>query len=292
MDSKNNYMCMPFTGDVINHLKDFIISVQESDGNIEEVIEQLDTKDFQDKLNIFIKSKIPKTKSSKSKRDPTKPKRARSAYIYFCTFKRAELKDENPNLPPKEITKLLGSSWKSLEDDDKVQYNKMAAEDKIRNKDEMVEYSPIESDSDSGNKKTKKQKKQKKVSGPKHPKSAYIFFCQDNRAEMKETIKKESPDLDAKTINQEILKALGISWNKLSEKHRLKYNTQALEDKTRYQTEKEKWVDPDSDEEKSDDKPKKEKKQTSKKKPAPKKKPVKKPLKPVEIESDLDEDSE
>ena len=56
--------------------------------------------------------------------------------------------------------------------------------------------------------KTKRVKKIKK-DGPKRPKSAYIFFCQDKRAEVKEA----NPDMKSTVITKE----LGMMWNKIKD---------------------------------------------------------------------------
>lgn len=60
-------------------------------------------------------------KSSEEKED--KPKRAPSAYIIFCSEMRSTVKDEYPDLGPKDITKKLGELWRELDDDSKADYS-------------------------------------------------------------------------------------------------------------------------------------------------------------------------
>ena len=107
--------------------------------------------------------------------------------------------------------------------------------------------------------KKKEKKEKKKTSGLSKNKSAYIFFCLEERAE----IAKENPELSSK----EITKILAKNWSDLKEndEDRLaELKEKALKDKERYTKEKS-----DSENEKSDGEdnnttePKKKKKKTS-----------------------------
>lgn len=64
--------------------------------------------------------------------DGTKVKNITSAYIYFCNTHRAETKEANPELKPKELTAALGAKWSALTDEEKVPYKALAATDKER----------------------------------------------------------------------------------------------------------------------------------------------------------------
>ena len=80
---------------------------------------------------------------------------------------------------------------------------------------------------------------------PKRGKSAYIFFCADQR----ETVK---ADLGDKAKQTEITSELGSRWNALKEdKKRVKiltgYQKQAEDDKERYTTEMESYASPEGD---------------------------------------------
>lgn len=81
-------------------------------------------------------------------------------------------------------------------------------------------------------------KKSKDPNAPKHAKSAYLFFCQENREAVKKTLGKE-----AKAT--EITKELGKRWGLLKakgEKHTTKYVKMAEEDKQRYDQQKSEYV--------------------------------------------------
>ena len=114
------------------------------------------------------------------KKEKPKIKKPMSAYVIFSNIKREEVKKSNPELSPKEILSFLGKLWKGLSDDDKVKYNDLAAQDKVR-------YQK-ETGIDSGNEKpkSKKEPKPKEETKPK-----------------KETKKKETESSD---VEEELVK--------------------------------------------------------------------------------------
>ncbi|CAG9331765.1 unnamed protein product [Blepharisma stoltei] len=100
--------------------------------------------------------------------------------------------------------------------------------------------------------KAKAAKKQKRVkkdkSGPKKPKSAFMFFSQDRR----QTLKTEQPDL--KITEQS--KVIGKEWGELTDAEKAPYQEKANQDRERYNKEKasspkeeEKKEEPEGDEE-------------------------------------------
>lgn len=65
------------------------------------------------------------------------PKRATSAYLFFCTENREKLKKEQPGMKATEVTSELGKLWNELKDDpsrkEELQgFEKLAATDKVR----------------------------------------------------------------------------------------------------------------------------------------------------------------
>jgi len=69
-------------------------------------------------INVNRTSKLI-VKKREIKKDPNAPKRNRSAYMFFCTNKREEVKSANPEATFGTIGKLLGENWKSLDADQK-----------------------------------------------------------------------------------------------------------------------------------------------------------------------------
>ena len=65
------------------------------------------TEETQNKLKEILELKKPKS-------DPSRPKRAKSAYTFFCVDARADLKKENPELKAKEVMSRMGEMWTTL----------------------------------------------------------------------------------------------------------------------------------------------------------------------------------
>jgi len=198
-----------------------------------------------------------KGSKKKSDKDPNAPKRNKTAYIYFCSDKRAEAKSElGDDAKATEVTALLGKMWKELkEDDDRSEemekYTKMAADDKTRYENENKDYVSV-----FGENQTKKasKKSDKDSNAPKRNKTAYIYFCSDKRADAKS----ELGD-DAKAT--EVTALLGKMWKELKEDEDRsdeleKYTKMAVDDKARYENETKKVGDSE-DEFVEEDKPSK-----------------------------------
>lgn len=80
------------------------------------------------------------TKSTRKKKDPLAPKRALSAYFFFCNEIRPAVRAENPNSRITQIATLLAEKWRALPDKKRVKYHKMHEEDKLRYQREMDAY--------------------------------------------------------------------------------------------------------------------------------------------------------
>jgi hypothetical protein len=80
------------------------------------------------------------TKGTRKKKDPNAPKRALSAYFFFCNEIRQEVRDENPNKRITEIATLLAERWRALPDKKRVKYHKMNEEAKIKYQQQMDVY--------------------------------------------------------------------------------------------------------------------------------------------------------
>ena len=218
-----------------------------------------------EKLESIVQKFKPKSKRKKGKKNG--PKRPKSAYIFFCQDKRPEVREQNPEMKATEVTKELGAMWNEIkETDDALDYFNLAKEDKVRYNQEL-ENTPVVTSEDDDQEKPKKKKKKNKKDGPKKAKSAYIFFCQEKRAEVKE----ENADLNPKEITSE----LGRLWNLIKGTNKAqKYIDMAEEDKERYKNES------NNEETKEEPKEKKKpKKQLPKKKEDKEDKEEKKPKK-------------
>ena len=81
----------------------------------------------------------------KAKKDPNKPKRAKSAYLFFCDATRPPLikkmKKTKKPVTLSEISKKLGELWGKCEEVKRQVYNELSAKDKQRYEEEMEAWS-------------------------------------------------------------------------------------------------------------------------------------------------------
>ena len=216
---------------ILSAITEFVVDLVDDD---EDIIRKA-LADRQDDLVGILKANMPvqKPTSGKKVKDPDAPKRGKSSYIYFCVEKRESIKTTNPEMNAKEIIKELGRVWREdVSDKDKTRYTKMSTADKERYQSEMKDYVTPPGVGDLIEKKGKTKR-----SGPKRGLTAYIFFCTEHRAVLKE----EQPDLSTKLVTAE----LGKCWKELSEKDRKPFDKLAAKDKARYENEKLTWVDTD-----------------------------------------------
>lgn len=73
--------------------------------------------------------KVPKEKGKKKKAKkevdpdaPVKPKKAKNAFMLFTAANREQVKADNPDIKPTDISKKMGEMWAELEDEDKEEY--------------------------------------------------------------------------------------------------------------------------------------------------------------------------
>jgi len=205
--------------------------------------------------------------SEKKIKDPNAPKRGKSSYLFFCEDHRAaakeRLEEAGGDYKATDVTKMLGTMWTELKDDAKrkkefANYEKKSKEDKERYEREIASYVPPSQEEMEAMKKTK-VKKVKDPDAPKKGKSAYLFFCEEERPKVKE-------DLGDEVKSSEITTELGVRWTDLNQdsssdatKRIKKYVELAKQDKERYERERAEYSPP-TEEELKDKKKTKEKK--------------------------------
>jgi hypothetical protein len=189
---------------------------------------------------LFKKTRKENPEKPKKKKQAGEPKKAKSAYLYFCDLEREKLKVEKPEIKGKDVLKELGARWKLAQDDEEMllELKEKADADKERYEDEKKNYVPVEKPEIEEEKPKKKTKKHKVEGEPKKAKSAFQFFCVDERLKLKE----EKSGLKGK----DILVELGARWQLIKgtikgAKDVRKYEKMAIRDQARYQIEKEDW---------------------------------------------------
>ena len=88
------------------------------------------------------KQRLDKEAAKKKQKDPNRPKRAQSAYMYFAAVKRTVLKTSQPDLKQTDVMKEIGKLWATASEQDKTTYGALAVEDKARYIRQMETYVP------------------------------------------------------------------------------------------------------------------------------------------------------
>ncbi|XP_062332444.1 SWI/SNF-related matrix-associated actin-dependent regulator of chromatin subfamily E member 1-related-like isoform X2 [Osmerus eperlanus] len=86
----------------------------------------------------------PKGKKRKPKKELTAPKAPTTGYVIFVNERRLQLRQEHPDLPFTEITRMLGLHWSQLDSLHKQRYNHEAEKDKQRYITELMAYQNTE----------------------------------------------------------------------------------------------------------------------------------------------------
>ena len=215
---------------IINYLTKFISGCKD-----EEFISLWETEEKDNVLEL-IKSLDKKASLKKKKKDKNAPKKNVSTWILFSKAERPKVKNEFPDMPPKEVMTELAKRWKIAKEDEEVlqEFKILAEDDKKRYEEEKKNYIiPQDDEEDDNNdnkkKKVKKQKKVKIPGQPSKPKSAWLIFCEEERKKLKD--EEDTPK------GKDILTELGARWKNLKEKGGKKYTkfeTMAINDKERY----------------------------------------------------------
>lgn len=150
------------------------------------------------------------SKSSKKRRDPARPKRAMTPFLFYACEQRAILKEKGDKMTLPEQSRHIASLWKAVAEKDRTKYVQQAEKDKERYRNEMSRYEPP-----------------KKI---KRPRSSYAFFMKDIR----EKIASENPDKNPR----ELMADIASVWKNISSDEKAKYEQMAKEDKARYEDEK------------------------------------------------------
>jgi hypothetical protein len=105
---------------------------------IKKVCEELDV---DDKVDELIEKLLSKTYIKiKAMKDPERPKKGKTSYMFFAEDKRPEIRKESPDASMGEISKKIGEKWQSLSDKEKQPYISLAHKDKERYEEEMESY--------------------------------------------------------------------------------------------------------------------------------------------------------
>lgn len=159
-------------------------------------------------------------KMGKSLKDANAPPRPLTAYFAWMKEHRAQVKEENPNVTNKELTKKLGEKWSSCTVDDKKPYMETAKTlmeewkkkmEVYKKTDEYKEFMIKKRAFDQKKKakgKGKKAKQPKDPNQPKRPSTGFFLFVQEKRPEVKASL---PPEQQNKVTL--VTKKCGAMWN-------------------------------------------------------------------------------
>ena len=195
---------------------------EKSKVKISTLVDALNSDEVQKQLSDVLRKATPKTKREKATKlkDPLAPKGVRTAYIFFSQDFRAS----HPDLKGKAVMSGAGAAWNSADEKTKASFQKKALKDKARFDKEMSKY---ERPSDDALAALPENQRKRRGGGPKKPKSARTFFCEnkDNRTR----IKAKNPKLDTKGV----VKLLAEEWKNLADEDKTTYQDLATTDKER-----------------------------------------------------------
>jgi hypothetical protein len=157
-------------------------------------------------------------------KDPEKPKRGKSGFLFYCDVKRPMIKEENPELTVKEIVSKLGTEWQILKASNSTEiskYEEMSVKDRNRYKQEMRSYIPIL------NRKTEDKKKSGKKSKRRSKRNDDDIMYDNFVKTKKPRIKKSHPEFDSK----ELIQYIKTKWEKLPEEKKIKYKNNKTKNK-------------------------------------------------------------
>eukprot|EP01128_Nolandella_sp_AFSM9_P011228 TRINITY_DN794_c0_g1_i3.p1 TRINITY_DN794_c0_g1~~TRINITY_DN794_c0_g1_i3.p1 ORF type:complete len:213 (+),score=88.36 TRINITY_DN794_c0_g1_i3:553-1191(+) len=160
------------------------------------------------------------TLKRKLKKDPNKPKRATTGYMFFMSETRPKILAENPGYGIAEVAKRAGALWNALTDAQKAPYNAKYQKDKLRYEEEMKTYVPDPAYQ------TVSKKRKKDPNAPKRNMNAYMHFAREFREGRK--LRGES------ILPRELGKAAGEAYRALSPEQKMKFTDLAAADKERY----------------------------------------------------------
>ncbi len=97
-----------------------------------------------DRIEEFTKKYLGDKVKIKAYKDPNKPKRAKTAFMFYCQKHRPALMEKqrkkNKKVEIGKIAKVLGENWKKIKDKQKNEFIALATADKERYDKEIAEY--------------------------------------------------------------------------------------------------------------------------------------------------------
>jgi len=103
-----------------------------------QALAEKDKKRYDNEMRDYVPPK--NSKKRKRTKDPNAPKRALSAFFWFCNDERPKVRAEQPDSSVGDIAKELGKRWGVVTPEHKKKYEQLATKDKARYEKESTAY--------------------------------------------------------------------------------------------------------------------------------------------------------
>eukprot|EP00543_Licmophora_paradoxa_P003446 CAMPEP_0202448528 /NCGR_PEP_ID=MMETSP1360-20130828/7347_1 /ASSEMBLY_ACC=CAM_ASM_000848 /TAXON_ID=515479 /ORGANISM="Licmophora paradoxa, Strain CCMP2313" /LENGTH=338 /DNA_ID=CAMNT_0049066155 /DNA_START=576 /DNA_END=1592 /DNA_ORIENTATION=+ len=184
-----------------------------------------------DPKDVLFDASLPPKKRKKRdaasmRKAPQAPKRFKSSYICFFMAKQPLIKEElGDKANVTEVSKRSAEMWRNLSTEDRAYWDDVAEKDKQRYMAEKATYA--------GPWQVPWKRARKDPSAPKRPMSAFLYFSQERRKQ----IKNENPSMK----NTEISRILGDIWRNASEEEKRPHVEREKSEREKYKIEIAKW---------------------------------------------------
>ncbi|KAL3940731.1 MAG: hypothetical protein SGBAC_004782 [Bacillariaceae sp.] len=167
-----------------------------------------------------------------------RPKKASSAYYFFCKEFRRKIFEDDPKTEFREVGKILGERWRALDEEGRKTYEDISIADKERYEKEMDEYheklekaATVAASAMSGL--DEEVIPQEDIPLPQKPYPAYFQFANAKRHE----VKKENPGV----ANTDVSRIVADMWRHLADDARQYYVDEETKQRKKYNEEMEEY---------------------------------------------------
>jgi len=183
-----------------------------------EDVEESEVEESEEEVEVVVKRR-----KVKKWKDPSKPKRAMSAFFLYSQVERPNVKITHPEASFGDTARILSAQYKALTEAQMKKWVKKSEQDKLRYQEEMKTYIPMDDPTGGKRKKAKKD-----PNAPKRNMSAYFLFS----VAIRPTVKEENPE----AAFGDIARIISAKYKVLTDDERTHWGEKAAEDKVRYQT--------------------------------------------------------
>mmetsp|Transcript_4031 Transcript_4031/g.9322 ORF Transcript_4031/g.9322 Transcript_4031/m.9322 type:complete len:2885 (+) Transcript_4031:789-9443(+) len=167
-----------------------------------------------------------------------RPKKASSAYFFFCKEFRRKIFEDDPKTEFREVGKILGERWRALDEEGRKKYEDISNADKERYEKEMDEYHEKLEKAASAAASTvsgfdEKAVPQEDIPLPQKPYPAYFQFANSKRVE----VKKANPGV----ANSDVSRMIADMWRNLTDEAKQYYVDEETKQRKKYNEEMEEY---------------------------------------------------